>query len=661
MEHCLCRAEFLAAKLKEASEGGGAAAAAAASGSSFGPSSSTSPSPAVSEDEVRTILLELRAVSKGAVPYLVDEGHGRGGVARDPDELPSLLDDHVHEDGLTGDKPGAGGPVPAALLDAPLVPRPQGLPRLVGVRGDAGQLALALSCGRPLSRLSARLRALWLMAAAALTDDGARSSQASLGLIGEMISAKDAVRNTLLLLRVVAITVSDRTSTASLVTQQQLLHVTRRTCSLRGGGRPKHQPRANLLCKLALRHCSRLSATAHGAAWRTPAFMPLITLQVRLATHSYASVRASAQAGFGSALRTHPWLARLQLPAQIATLSSPTAAYHETKGAVFLLGSRGVLRRVSSDWSLLCSTLIALCDAPDHARPKLQQRCRNLFSHVLEQTALQLKTKSLTPLTPLMAQLAQTRDVPGVAKAALAEYYAAGAVRDGEVCRRAVDELLLRAQTAQQAAADSAARAEQSSASPPPPQGADSPPSPATPVVTSSAPPAAASTAANGLQLSTHWSREVCFLCALVVLPVDALEQRAVFAACAARGLCSATAAVRKLARAAVSMLLSRPRPRGAALLRPCARPVDIFAPLPATDAEWEACEPLDKLLAGWATASTYVAPPRKTDPHAAVAPLGAVADGLLTEAAFLRRALEWLVTDHAEVCRRPLWTSAAR
>lgn len=580
---CLDRAERLSARLKEAGQG-------------YQPT----------EDHVRDVLLELRAVAKGAVPYLLDEPSGGIASGSMLDEAPSLLD----EPAVAAETPPTDG-----LLSGAASGRPGSLPKLSSARGAAGLLSFSSACKRPVSRLARVLRE-----------------------IGDLVSPREAVRNTLLLLRVVALTVSDRSSPASLVTQQQLLHVTRRTCSLRGGGRPKRQPRANLLTKLHLRHASRLAATGYAAAWRTPALLPLIQMQLGLSTHPYASVRASAQAGFGSALRKHPWLARTCVPSHISLLRSPDAAYHETKGAIFMLGSRAVLRRIATDWPLLCSTLISLCDAPDHARPKLQQRCRNLFSHVLEQSALQVHfdDKRLAALTPLMVLHAASRAAPEIAIDTLRRYYASTAAREAAACSLAVDELLSRLQVDSKPGGGRPARVE----------------TPASIGESDKAIPGGVDAA--GPQLATHWSREVGALCALVIVPIEAASQRAAFAEGVARGLCSATAAVRRLSRAALSMVLSRPRPRGTAVLVPCAPPPDIFAALPSTDAEWEACELRDKLLSGWSSNATYVAPSRDTDPRATVAPLGAEADRLLTDATFLRQVLEWLVTDHAEADSAP-------
>ena len=152
----------------------------------------------------------------------------------------------------------------------------------------------------------------------------------------------------------------------------------KRFASLSGGGRNKHQPRINLLTKLELNHITRLGSTTFGVASRTPAMLAVIRMQLRLSTHPYASVRAEAQSGFASALRSHPWLARSSLHRPIKLLSSPTAQSHETKGAIFLLSTRVALKRAASDYSLLSAMLVSLVDARDHKLPKLQQRSVNI-------------------------------------------------------------------------------------------------------------------------------------------------------------------------------------------------------------------------------------------------------------------------------------------
>ena len=383
----------------------------------------------------------------------------------------------------------------------------------------------------------------------------------------------------------------------------------------------------------------RLASTTFGFASRTPAFEELLRLQLSLSTHAYSSVRTEAQAGFATALRLHPWLARSSLFPQIKLLSSPSAQPHETKGAIFLLSTRAALKQTSSDFALLSSLLVGLVDARDHQKPKLQQRARNLFSALCDAVPAPLPGSKLMPLPPLGAEdaelLEQLRKFTGAlpiapldaeAEMALVCHYERGAKRDANAIRRAADTLLLRMPNPAAGAGGSGHNGTETAPAPEKPAGAGG---------------------GNGPS-DGHWSREVGALCGLIVLPLTIEEQRAGLAARAARGLCSAHVAVRKLSRAALSMLLTRKRPKGSPVPQPVAAPADLFAPLPESDEAWEAIPMVDKLLAGWASDLAYTFPSSVPEDQL-IQPLGPLADELLTDTSFLQHALQWLVADHKE------------
>ena len=202
--------------------------------------------------------------------------------------------------------------------------------------------------------------------------------------LGELLAPTEATKNLLQLLRVVRIVLSDRGPSHAMQALRQLQHFSRRTVMLRGGDRQKRLPRAMLVFKLAMRHAHRVGTTTFAVASRCAELAPLIDLQLRLCTHRYAKVRRDAQDGHTSSLKGHPWLTRAHLPRVISLISDGGAASHECKGAVIMLASSSVLRRVCNDWRLLCALAVALTNAVDHELPKLQQRIRHLFAMLCE-------------------------------------------------------------------------------------------------------------------------------------------------------------------------------------------------------------------------------------------------------------------------------------
>jgi hypothetical protein len=264
--------------------------------------------------------------------------------------------------------------------------------------------------------------------------------------LGLALAPREHVRHTVLLLEVATLVVSERVSNGSVQAEQQMCHLSRRSCAMRGGGRPKAQPRANLLAKLGLRHVTRLSSTTFGAAWRTPALQPIIELQLQLSTHRYSSVRSEAQSGFNAAISSHPWLARSYLPSQIALLHAPSVESYQTKGAVFLLSARSVLKRATSHPSLLAPLVVALVSARDHTLPKLQQRVRNLLSAVMDATPFPLPAPRLRPLPtadmPAGVTLSDAGEGSADAAVAMARFYSWVALRDRAALEHAAGDVL---------------------------------------------------------------------------------------------------------------------------------------------------------------------------------------------------------------------------
>jgi hypothetical protein len=618
----LTLAEALAARLEQD------AAVVAGKEPSQEPSQGGGGAGTVNSDEMRGCLLQLRALAKGALPFLADEPLGAvpgATVPSAPAAAPGQSQIFVHpsaeleEDGEDGEDGVEAAAQPMELDEASQAPasvpreRAPSVPPIRSVIAHAGKVQLPEArCTRPLTRLSQVLCRL-----------------------GLALAPREHVRHTVLLLEVATLVVSERVSNGSVQAEQQMCHLSRRSCAMRGGGRPKAQPRANLLAKLGLRHVTRLSSTTFGAAWRTPALQPIIELQLQLSTHRYSSVRSEAQSGFNAAISSHPWLARSYLPSQIALLHAPSVESYQTKGAVFLLSARSVLKRATSHPSLLAPLVVALVSARDHTLPKLQQRVRNLLSAVMDATPFPLPAPRLRPLPtadmPAGVTLSDAGEGSADAAVAMARFYSWVALRDRAALEHAAGKLL------------TLASRDASSA-----EGAAS---------------------ADG---QLHWSVEVGALCGLTMLPLTSAEHRDAFGACVAKGLCSPIAAVRMLSRAALSMLLTPPRRKGPALrVSVAAPPLDVLLPNTMSDAEWAAaCEEgllVDKLSAGWASGVHYAyrgpqpsaaesegceaaaEPPRDVLGNKRAPPLGAAADALLTDAKLLENVLEWLVTDHKE------------
>ena len=568
---------------------------------------------AATSDALRGCLVELKAIARGALPLLTDEpaeGQTLSLLFEHPSKNAAFEPAVAEEVGVAEGDPMDVSPED----DDGSKPSP-----LRSVIPHAGKVAVT-SCNRPLSRLATVVASL-----------------------GEALATREAVRNLTMLLQVATLCVSER-STGKLAQQlQAMLSLGQRHCSIRGGGRPKYQPRAHLLAKIEVRHNQRLAATTFGFAGRTPAFDPLIKMLLTLSNHQYSSVRAEAQAGFATALRVHPWLARQALFPQIRLLAAPTALPHETKGAIFLLSTRAAIKKASSDYALLTALIVALVDIRDHQKPRLQQRARNLFSALCDHVPAPLPNQHMMPL-PLLppeqaAIIEQMRGWMGGAGAgvqrtsaesssAIVRHYERASLRDLSAIHRAAEILLARM-----------------------PNPANTHAPLGTPTNNSGVleeVPAAAPAADKPGGPDSHWSREVGALCGLIILPLTNDEQRAAFAARAARGLCSANVTVRKLSRAALSMLLTRKRPSGPPVARPVAAPAELFGALPDSDEVWEATPKVDKLLGGWASDLQYCFP-EGVGNTSALRPLGPLADELLTDPNFLKLALQWLVADHKE------------
>ena len=570
---------------------------------------------AASSDEVRGVVIEFNALVKGAFPFLQDEPSADGGGGPPVASARStLLFEHPTSDNapmagvaVEEDEEEADGDNKGQHMDTSDGGEKERLPPLSSILPAAGKVSLPDAASpTPMTRFAHCLAAL-----------------------GKALSPREAVRNLASLMHVCVLLVSERQAGRFVTAKRQMLHIDQRACALRSGGRDKCQPRANLLTKIEYRHHQRLAATSFGAAARTPALMRVVELQLALSTHPYASVRMEAQAGFATALKLHPWLARSSLRTPISLLSSPTAAPHETKGAIFLLSTRATLKRVASDYSLLCAMLVGLVDARDHEKPKLQQRARNLYSALVDSVLAPLDGNRILPLPPLEDDSSSApMDVPLSAEqerlvALLSRCYARGAAKDARYIRRAAAELLTRMPNPS-----------------PEPTAANSNGGGSGAAAAGAAPPA------DGRASETHWSREVGALCGLIMLPLTDEEQRFGLAARAAHGLTSPTIAVRRLSRAALSMLLTKPRAPGRLRKLPAAPPADLFAPLPESDEAWAQCELQDKLTAGWASSMRY-APPKCSADHAKPITLGPLADRLLTDATFVESIVKWLVTDH--------------
>lgn len=284
---------------------------------------------AVTHDALRGCLFELRAVAKGAKPYLRDESaRGAQAHAQSKESGPQIFPaPSYEEESLGGDD--AMGDDAMEVDSTPSVPQRAGdkappVPRQNTMIAHAGKVRYPrATCEDPVTRLCNVLVSL-----------------------GTSLAPREAVRHTVLLLQVSVSIVSEPNN--GVHSEQQNLHTARRCCTLRGVGRPKFQPRSNLIAKISLRHSARLSSSNYGAAWRTPALKGLISMQLDLSTHPYSNVRTEAQVGFCAALRMHPWLARAHLPTQIEFLRSPSAEPHQTKGAIFMLSTRGSLKRAAA-------------------------------------------------------------------------------------------------------------------------------------------------------------------------------------------------------------------------------------------------------------------------------------------------------------------------
>ena len=96
----------------------------------------------------------------------------------------------------------------------------------------------------------------------------------------------------------------------------------------------------------------------------------------------------------------------------------------------------------------------------------------------------------------------------------------------------------------------------------------------------------------------------------------------------------------------ALCMLLAKPRPADRALV-PRGAPADLWTAQPE-GGEWAGGPLQDKLNSGWASAHGFAAPARPPGAPAAFA-LGPEAAAMLSDASYLERVLQWLVTDHKE------------
>lgn len=269
---------------------------------------------------------------------------------------------------------------------------------------------------------------------------------------------------------------------------------------------------------------------------------------------------------------------------------------------------------------MLGPLLVALVLARDHARPKLQQRARNLFAAVCDSTRFPVPAPGLRPLpTPPPGITNGPAGMEVVIDPAHAEalqtFYAWLANKEAIACQAAIAELLPLASPTASPPSVAVASAEQQAPSAP-----------------------------------QHWSQEVGAMCGLVMLPHALPEQRAAFAASATRGLCSPVAAMRRLSRLTINMLLAAPRGSGLPELLPATPVADVLVTVEGmSDAEWAACGLQDKLTTGWASERYYASRTRGASCPRAVAPLGKTAEDLLTDATFVTSLLQWLVSDHKE------------
>ena len=604
--------------------------------------------------QVRCTLLELRALAKGALPY-IDDTTCEGGGASSPPGGASAHFQHMEmpEDVHLGDADsqadGDGGTGTAAQAEvAPGGSGVPGLPRLRGLVAAAGKVGVDTTLVGRLMSTSTQL--------------------------GKLLAAAENVKNTLQLLRVVRVLVSDRTS-STLSMRDSLVKYSSSASRISLGERKRDATRATLVHKAFLRHEHRINSTSFGAAVRCPQLLPLISLQLELSLHHYSKVRRAAQSGFVSSLRHHPWLGRRYLRGVIDLLPDPKAEAHRCKGATFLLQSGSVLKRVTQDWSLLGQLLLALCNAHDHGRPKDQMRLRALFASTIENCGPPPIHFDFVPLAADGVG-GVVRLPPGAdaIRQALVGFYDRIRARQVEA-RSSSFALLLTFFSTPDAQTPSAP-------APPTPQPVTStkpePPAVADPTAAAAAAaaiaadatadPAAATAAAQqlGAAMSSllassgaakaasnnggaqHWSRELCALCSLSMLPQSSGGERHALAACVAQGLCSASAPLRRVCRAVLSILLVRER-TVEHTLAPTPPPLTSWDDMPSTDAEWDACKLSDQTAAGWAVPQHYPVEKPPDAGAAGAAALGAEADRLLTDPSFMTRVLQWLVADHQE------------
>ena len=330
------------------------------------------PSPPVSSQELRSALLELRALAKGVLPSVAEAGEADfGGVAREV-LLPVVGEGEWADDGA----PGLG-------VD---------LAGCVSVRPLCGRVALPISG-------DARSRVAYALA-----------------VLGAHLAPSEGSKAQLQMLRVVRVILSERPSSL-LGLPSQLVYAARQAWHVQGAGADSHMPRGMLALQLGSRHADRVAASTFAAAVGCEALSPLMALQLQLCTHRYSKVRALAQEGYSLALAAHPWMVRKQMLPLIAMLHASEEP-HETKAAAFLLASSRIAPRVAHDPHLLCALLAALAKSRDHGRPKVTQRVRLAFSLTLGHVTPPRVTLTLAP------PIREPSDAARAARASLEPYYA---------------------------------------------------------------------------------------------------------------------------------------------------------------------------------------------------------------------------------------------
>lgn len=112
----------------------------------------------------------------------------------------------------------------------------------------------------------------------------------------------------------------------------------------------------------------------------------------KLSIGVYSKVRSKAQLCFVNLLKLfHPRLARKLLPKVIEVLEKEDATDDELNGAIYVLNSRTTVKRITEDWTLLSSFLLAMAKCSKVEKPSIQSRLHQLFinySHAYKELRL---------------------------------------------------------------------------------------------------------------------------------------------------------------------------------------------------------------------------------------------------------------------------------